>query len=88
MRGLLAPLIKLIAFLVVTFFATYVLATTIANTNYGSTKTYRAWFTDTEGLSSGDDVRIAGVRVGTISGIKLARNPATPTSGNRASASP
>lgn len=76
MRGLLAPLIKLIAFLLVTFAATYVLATTIANTNYGSTKTYKAWFTDTEGLSSGDDVRIAGVRVGTISGIKLARNPA------------
>ena len=76
MRGLLGPLIKLVAFLLVTFAATYVLAATIANTNYGSTKTYKAWFTDVEGLSSGDDVRIAGVRVGTISGIKLAKNPA------------
>src|SRR5581483_2143492 len=76
MRGLLAPLIKLVAFLLVTFAATYVLAATIANTAYGSTKTYHAMFTDTEGLSHGDDVRIAGVRVGTISGIKLVRNHA------------
>ena len=76
MRGLLAPLIKLIAFLLVTFAATYVLAATISNTAYGSTKTYHAMFTDTEGLSNGDDVRIAGVRVGTISGIKLVKNHA------------
>jgi phospholipid/cholesterol/gamma-HCH transport system substrate-binding protein len=76
MRGLLAPLIKLIAFLLVTFAATYVLATTIANTNYGATKSYHAIFTNTQGLSSGDDVRIAGVRVGTISGIKLIKNAA------------
>ena len=38
MRGLLSPLIKLIAFLVVTSFATYVLAATIANTSYGATQ--------------------------------------------------
>jgi phospholipid/cholesterol/gamma-HCH transport system substrate-binding protein len=76
MRGLFGPLVKLIVFLVVTFFATYVLAATIANTNYGSTKSYHAIFTDVEGLSNGDDVRIAGVRVGTISGIKLIKNAA------------
>ena len=39
MRGLLAPLIKLIAFLIVTAMATYVLAATIANTSSGSTTT-------------------------------------------------
>jgi phospholipid/cholesterol/gamma-HCH transport system substrate-binding protein len=76
MRGLFGPLVKLIVFLVVTFFATYVLAATIANTNYGSTHTYHAIFTDVEGLSNGDDVRIAGVRVGTISSIKLIKNAA------------
>ena len=74
MRGLLAPLIKLVAFLVVTSFATYVLAATIANTSFGSTTTYRADFTDASGLNIGDDVRVAGVRVGTVSGISIVRH--------------
>jgi phospholipid/cholesterol/gamma-HCH transport system substrate-binding protein len=73
-RGLLSPLIKLVVFLVVTSFATYVLAATIANTNYGSTNTYHADFTDAAGLNLGDDVRIAGVRVGTVSDIKIVRH--------------
>jgi phospholipid/cholesterol/gamma-HCH transport system substrate-binding protein len=74
MRGLLAPLIKLIAFLLVTSAATYVLAATIANTSFGSTQTYKADFTDAAGLNVGDDVRIAGVRVGTVSGISIVRH--------------
>ena len=74
MRGLLAPLIKLVAFLVVTSLATYVLAATIANTTYGSTQTYKADFTDAAGLNVGDDVRIAGVRVGTVSNIAIVRH--------------
>ncbi|MDP9115929.1 MAG: MCE family protein [Actinomycetota bacterium] len=71
MRGLLSPLIKLIVFLIVTTFAIYVLGATIANTSYGSTQSYKAMFSDVAGLSNGDDVRVAGVRVGTVSGIKL-----------------
>ena len=74
MRGLLAPLIKLIVFLIVTAFATYVLGATIANTSYGSTKTYKAVFTDVAGLTPGDDVRVAGVRVGSVKGIKIVKN--------------
>ncbi|MFN2519115.1 MAG: MCE family protein [Jatrophihabitantaceae bacterium] len=74
MRGLLSPLIKLVVFLVITAFATYVLAATIANTSYGATKSYKAVFTDVAGLSVGDDVRIAGVRVGTVSGIKIVKH--------------
>ncbi|PZS13975.1 MAG: MCE family protein [Pseudonocardiales bacterium] len=74
MRGLLAPLIKLVVFLVVTSFATYVLAATIANTSYGATKSYKAVFTDVAGLSLGDDVRIAGVRVGTVKDIKIVKH--------------
>jgi phospholipid/cholesterol/gamma-HCH transport system substrate-binding protein len=70
-RSLVAPLIKLVVFLVVTSFATYVLGTTIANSSYGATYTYRANFSDASGLQVGDDVRIAGVRVGSISGIKI-----------------
>jgi phospholipid/cholesterol/gamma-HCH transport system substrate-binding protein len=75
MRGLAAPLIKLVIFLVVTSVATYVLAATIANTNFGSTYTYHADFSDASGLQPGDDVRIAGVRVGTVSSISLKKIP-------------
>lgn len=71
MRGMLAPLIKLIAFLIVTSMATYILASTISNTSFGSTQSYKADFTDAQGLNVGDDVRVAGVRVGTVSGIQI-----------------
>ena len=66
MRGVVAPLIKLVVFLLVTTAATYVLAATIANSSFGSTNTYKADFTDAAGLNVGDDVRVAGVRVGTV----------------------
>jgi phospholipid/cholesterol/gamma-HCH transport system substrate-binding protein len=69
--GLLAPLFKLIAFLVVTSFFFYVLAETIDNASFGSTNSYHAIFTDATGVRPGDDVRVAGVRVGTVSSIKI-----------------
>ena len=50
-RGLLAPLIKLIAFLLVTLVASYVLASTISNQSYGSTNSYKAIFSDVTGLT-------------------------------------
>jgi phospholipid/cholesterol/gamma-HCH transport system substrate-binding protein len=71
MRGLLAPLIKLVIFLVVTATMTYVLAATIANSSFGATTTYTANFNDVTGLQLGDDVRISGVRVGTVTDIKI-----------------
>ncbi len=71
MRGVVAPLIKLIVFLLVTSAATYVLAATIANTSFGDTTTYKADFVDASGLTVGDDVRVAGVRVGTVGDIKI-----------------
>ena len=73
MRGFVAPLIKLIVFLAVTSFATYVLAVTIDNSSYGATNSYKALFTDISGLNLGDDVRIAGVRVGTVTGIHITK---------------
>lgn len=78
MRGLLSPLIKLVAFLVVTTMATYVLAATITNAGFGKTVSYHGLFHDATGLLVGDDVRVSGVRVGTIKGIKLVREPGTP----------
>ncbi len=71
MTGVLAPLTKLIVFTVVTALATGLLALTIANTTLASRSGYRARFTDVSGLLVGDDVRIAGVRVGSVDAIEL-----------------
>jgi phospholipid/cholesterol/gamma-HCH transport system substrate-binding protein len=79
MRGLLSPLIKLIVFLVITSMATYVLAATITNAGFGKTTSYYGLFHDATGLLVGDDVRVSGVRVGSIEGIKLVREPGTPS---------
>lgn len=73
-RSMTGPLVKLIAFATVTVLATYVLATTIANGGFSATTTYRARFTDATGLVDGDDVRIAGVRVGQVTGIRVVRH--------------
>jgi phospholipid/cholesterol/gamma-HCH transport system substrate-binding protein len=73
-RRIVAPLIKLIVFLVITAFATFILGETIANSSYGSTYTYKAEFADVTGLQIGDDVRIAGVRVGTVQNIEIKRS--------------
>ncbi len=70
-RGLAAPLIKLVIFLVVTALATLVLASTISTGVSGKTLSYRADFTSITGVTVGDDVRIAGVRVGQIESMKL-----------------
>jgi phospholipid/cholesterol/gamma-HCH transport system substrate-binding protein len=73
-RKFVAPLIKLVVFLVITAFATFILGETIANSSYGSTYTYKAEFNDVTGLQIGDDVRISGVRVGTVSNIQLKKD--------------
>lgn len=65
-------LIKLVVFIVVTVMATGLLAATIGNIRLGGTRTYNALFTDATGLLQGDDVRIAGVRVGEIDTIEVA----------------
>ena len=78
MRGLGAPLVKLVAFALVTIMAAYVLITTITNAGYGEQLTYRAQFTDVAGLVEGDEVRIAGVRVGQVVGIGLAEETDRP----------
>jgi virulence factor Mce-like protein len=70
-RGLAGPMVKLVAFAVVTMMAAYVLVSTITNAGYGEQVVYRAQFSDVAGLVEGDEVRIAGVRVGQIVGIGL-----------------
>jgi len=68
-----APLLKLIAFAAVTVLLTAMLAQTLGSFSGGGTA-YRARFTDVTGLLEGDDVRIAGVRVGRVEGIRVADN--------------
>jgi phospholipid/cholesterol/gamma-HCH transport system substrate-binding protein len=70
-RGLAAPLIKLIVFAVVTILATTLLAVTIANVSLKSATGYTARFTDVTALNKGDDIRIAGVRVGQVEDIRV-----------------
>jgi phospholipid/cholesterol/gamma-HCH transport system substrate-binding protein len=70
-RGIAAPLIKLIVFTVVTVVATSLLAISIANVDLSDTTDYKARFTDATLLLPGDDVRIAGVRVGQVEDVGI-----------------
>jgi phospholipid/cholesterol/gamma-HCH transport system substrate-binding protein len=70
-RSLAGPLTKLVVFALVTVLASYVLVSTITNAGYGDQVGYAAQFTDVAGLTVGDEVRIAGVRVGQVTGIGL-----------------
>ena len=65
-----SALVKLVIFAVVTLLATGLLAQTLGAFPPDGV-TYRARFTDVTGLLSGDDVRIAGVRVGKVKDITV-----------------
>ena len=64
-------LVKLLIFIVVTTLATSVLVATIGNLSFTGKKEYQAEFVDATGVVKGDDVRIAGVKVGTVEEIKV-----------------
>ena len=66
-----SSLIKLIIFALVTLVTFGTLAATIANVSFGDRSTYTAVFSDVTGLANGQDVRIAGVRVGEITKIGI-----------------
>jgi phospholipid/cholesterol/gamma-HCH transport system substrate-binding protein len=66
-----AALVKLIIFMVVTSFLTFTLASTIGNIGFGGKKQYKAVFGDVTGLLPGNEIRIAGVRVGAVDDISL-----------------
>ncbi|WP_174555442.1 MCE family protein [Nocardia xishanensis] len=70
LRGLGGPLTKLIVFVVVTLFVTTLLGLSIANYTGGGTL-FKARFTDVTSLNPGDEVRIAGVRVGKVTDVSI-----------------
>ncbi|WP_350280916.1 MlaD family protein [Kribbella sp. HUAS MG21] len=63
--------VRLGIFVLVTTVATALLAVTIGNISFNPTTKYRAVFTDAVGLNQGDDIRIAGVKVGQVDKIEL-----------------
>jgi phospholipid/cholesterol/gamma-HCH transport system substrate-binding protein len=67
------PLIKSVIFIVVTALATTILAISITNSGVTGTVGYHAVFSDVTGLIVGDDVDIAGVRVGQVTSITVYR---------------
>lgn len=61
----------LIVFVTLALLTTYTIWSTLQRTVTGETHRYSATFTDVLGLRVGDDVRIAGVRVGRVDAIDL-----------------
>ena len=66
-----SALVKLVIFILVTTLSTGVLVVLIGNITFESTRGYRAVFADATGVVKGDDVRIAGVKVGSVKDIKV-----------------
>lgn len=65
------PLVGSTVFLIVTIVLTWMVYTTLQRGVSGDTHSYSAVFTDVSGLRTGDDVRVAGVRVGRVSSIEV-----------------
>lgn len=65
----------LLIFLVVTSTMTWLVYATLQRTVTGKTTDYVAEFSDVFGLRDGDDVRMAGVRVGRVSSVDLIGAP-------------
>jgi phospholipid/cholesterol/gamma-HCH transport system substrate-binding protein len=64
-------LVKLVIFIVVTTMATGVLVVLIGNLSFMTTRDYKAVFSDATGVVKGDDIRIAGVKVGSVKDVKI-----------------
>lgn len=65
------PLVGVVLFAAFAVLLTLLVAGTLSRGSLGSTHGYSAVFADASGLQNGDDVRIAGVRVGKVTDIKL-----------------
>src|SRR5690242_6822340 len=66
-----ADAVKLLIFILVTTIATGFLVVTIGNISFAASKQYKAVFSDATGVTKGDDIRVAGVKVGNVEDIKV-----------------
>jgi phospholipid/cholesterol/gamma-HCH transport system substrate-binding protein len=71
-KSIVRPLIYSLIFIAVTSLATAILGISIASSSVGGTHSYKAIFTDVTGLIPGDEVDIAGVRVGQVTSVSVA----------------
>lgn len=78
----ISALIKLSFFLAVTGLFTLLLMLILSNGSFGNRTSYKAVFSDATGVTKGDDVRIAGVAVGSVKKVEIVnRNKALVTFG-------
>jgi len=70
-QSLAGPVIKSVIFIVITATVTVILGLSIAHSGVSATVPYHAVFSDVTGLNVGDDVDIAGVRVGDVTSISV-----------------
>jgi len=71
MTGLRGILAKFAAFAVASLLLLMLLVNTMSNGLGADSRSYDAVFEDVSGLRSGDDVKVAGVRVGRVTGIEV-----------------
>jgi phospholipid/cholesterol/gamma-HCH transport system substrate-binding protein len=76
MKKFTGPLIGFTVFMVVSLMLTWLVYATLQRNVTGDTTPYAAVFSDAFGLAPGDDVRIAGVRVGRVQKIEVDGNNA------------
>ncbi len=80
MKSLAGPLMKSAVFVVITLLATGLLALTISNGSVSTGSRYQAVFTNATAVAAGDDVRMAGVRIGQVESVAVTdRKQATVT---------
>jgi phospholipid/cholesterol/gamma-HCH transport system substrate-binding protein len=72
-RESMGALVKLGFFFAFTGISTLILALTLSNGSFGDRKEYKAVFGDVTGMAKGDDIRIAGVAVGSVSKVEIIR---------------
>ena len=70
-KSLAGPVIKSAIFIAVTVTVTAILGISIAHSGVSATVGYQAVFSDVTGLVVGNDVDIAGVRIGTVTSISV-----------------
>lgn len=62
---------KLVVFMVITAIATGMLAVLIGNLTFAPSRDFKAEFSNVAGVVKGDDIRVAGVKVGTVQDIEI-----------------
>lgn len=69
--GFKAIVVKFGIFTLISLLLGYLIVNTMLNGLNGDTRTFHAQFTDVAGLRTGDDIRVAGVRVGRVQNIEI-----------------